>query len=101
MRTNKLCTSFGLKTVTDVGSGLAVKSSSGVLADCIVYTDGTNEATLIAYDNASAASGIVLAKVIVLGADKMGGEIDIEVAASNGIFITLTGTGSSCLIRYK
>lgn len=85
-----------------------IKSSSGIITDgpakavsLIAYTDGTNEVTAILYDNASAASGTVLHKIIVLAADKMGGIVDMEVGADNGIYLELSGTNGTALVHYR
>lgn len=74
--------------------------TSGVLVDVIVYTDGVNAATVIIYDNASAASGKVLAKVIVAGAENFGGEVSIFTGVENGLYLDISGTGAKALVRY-
>lgn len=68
-----------------------------------VLTNGTNDATVTLHDNATAASGTVLAKAIVAGAD-FTGHITFPqrgVAASNGIYATLAGTGCECIVYYE
>jgi len=78
----------------------SVKDVFGVLVDVLVYTDGNNNATVTVYDNPSAASGTVLAKIIVKGTDLMGGEVSILVDAQTGIYVDISGTGATALIRY-
>ena len=59
-------------------------------------TDGTNNLTLKVYDNASAASGNVIAEFTILGPDIMGGEVFDHLIISNGLFVDMTteGTGT-------
>jgi len=83
-----------------VTSDSAIITESGVLVAIIVFTDGVNDATVVVYDNDSAASGTVLGKVIVKGADNMGGELKINARVTNGIFVDVSGTGAEVLIRY-
>ena len=78
----------------------SVVVGSGVLLAIISYTDGTNDTVVTLYDSASAASGTVLAKIKLTGADFMGGETQILVEFDNGIFVDITGTGSEVLVRY-
>ena len=77
-----------------------VLDNPGILVAIVVLTDGSNNATVTIYDNASAASGKVLGKVIVLGADQMGGELKINALARNGLFLDISGTNAEALIRY-
>ncbi len=77
-----------------------ILNNPGVLVAIIVLTDGSNNATAIIYDNASAATGKVLGKVAVQGADLMGGELKINALARNGLFLDISGTGAEALIRY-
>lgn len=88
------------KTLAQVGAGLAILTNPGVLHSDVVTTDGTNDVECIVYDNASAATGDVKAHVKVPGANQMGGESTILTGCQNGIFITLTGTGSKVIVRY-
>ncbi len=91
-----------------VSSGLVpLASSPAVVAQgqCIlmaahVYTDGTNDATLTVYDSSAGASGTVLARLRARGADLQVGEGGIEVHATNGLVVELSGSGSSGLVRY-
>ena len=87
-------TSSGLKT-----SDAAIRARPAALCSVTVLTDGTNAATAIIYDNASAASGTVLAKVIVAGADRVAHiAFDSPVEASNGIYLDIGGTGAECIV---
>lgn len=61
----------------------------------MVETDGTNAATVIVYDNATAASGTILAKMIVPGTSS-GREVVFPygVKALNGLYVSIAGTGA-------
>ena len=80
------------------GSGIVVARPAR-FTDLTVITDGTNQATVVCYDNASTNSGNVIGKVIVPGASLSGGIImSVPVRASLGIYCTLavanSGTGA-------
>ena len=63
--------------------------------------DGTNAASLIVYDNASAASGTVLAKVTQLATARLTHIIfENPVFAENGIYADVTGTGAEYIVYY-
>jgi hypothetical protein len=81
-------------------SDTAVMPKAGILVALVVITDGTNNATAIVYDNASTASGTVLAKVVVTGSDNMGGELKINAIARNGLFLDISGTGAEAIVRF-
>lgn len=91
------CLSSGLKAAA---AAAVIKASTGILRGITVYTNGTDDVTVVAYDNASAASGTELAKIIVAGEDGSGGVIGIEVEAKNGITLSIVGTGGSALAYY-
>jgi len=63
--------------------------------------DGTNPGSLVVYDNASAASGKVLAKATTRASDVQNHIIfTMPVVAENGIYASVTGTGASYIIYY-
>lgn len=95
LRNHGSSTSSGLLNADGV-----IKDKAGILVGYRVFTDGTNQATLVLYDNASAASGTVLDKLIVAGADLVGGIVDVAVEAQNGIYADITGTGASFIVHY-
>lgn len=90
-------TSSGLKTADGV-----IASKSCVLHSLQVIADGTNAATAILYDNASAASGTVVAKIIVDATatyedfSALGG-----IECSNGLFLDIGGIGAECIVHYS
>jgi len=92
------CKSTGDKAVAD--SPVVVKASAGVLRGFTAYTDGTNDVTVTVYDSAAAASGTILAKVIIHGADDSGGLMGIDVEARYGIVMTIAGTGGHAVAYY-
>lgn len=67
-----------------------------------VVGDGTNAATVVVYDNASAASGTVLAKVVVdAGLVEAHPALPIGgVCANKGIYVDVTGTGAEYIVYY-
>jgi hypothetical protein len=74
----------------------------GKLTSLQVIADGTNAATVILYDNASAASGNVLAKIIVdAGATYESMTWDAPIDALNGIYLDISGTGAECVVGYQ
>ena|SRR5208337_1204980 len=89
-----------------VSSGVISTSSVAVLGparltDCSVYTDGVHNVTLTIYDNATSASGNVLAQVTVTGASLVGGcFMPIPEQVSAGIYVSISGTGGSVLVSY-
>ena len=85
--------SSGLKT-TDA----AIMAKPGLFGGLFVLTDGVNAATAVAYDNASAASGLELGKLVVPGATLFGQQIppSLGVYCQNGIYVDMTvGGGGS------
>lgn len=77
----------------------AIKAAPGVLLGVVVLTDGTNDATLTIYDNASAASGDELFKAIVPAADRTL-VARLGVRATNGIYADISGTGAAYIVYY-
>ena len=89
-------TSSGEKT-----SSAAILAMPGALQTVVVTADGTNQATVILYDNASAASGTILARVIVdAGLVFESLHLTIPVVALNGIYASISGTGAACVVHY-
>ena len=67
-------------------------------------TGGTNDATLIIYDNASAASGTELFKVVVTGAND-GAYFELPeggIRAKNGLYADVTTAGGGAyIVHYR
>lgn len=90
-------TSSGLKSADAV-----ISAATSTLRGLTVIADGTNEATVILYDNASAASGTVLDKVIVdAGLTHVYVPYHGGVVALNGIYADVTGTGAAYIVHYS
>lgn len=90
---------------TAVSSGLL--SASGVLSSgknlikgVLLVPDGTNAPTVTIYNNASAASGVVLFQAT--GSATVGTYFDFThaVQADLGLYVQLSGTGSPKAIVY-
>lgn len=89
--------SSGLKTADAV-----IADSPARLHGVKLLADGTNAATLTIYDNASAASGKVLAKISVKAGDVTetahGNIPEGGVHALNGIYADVSGTGAEYIV---
>jgi dienelactone hydrolase len=89
-------TTSGLKTA-DAAIAVGVNRVNTLT----ILTDGTNAATVVLYDNPSAASGTVLAKGICIGADRtLHMVFENPVKASTGIYADVTGTGAEYIVTY-
>ena len=89
--------SSGLKTADGV-----IRADKGILTGVHVITDGTNDATVLLYDNASAATGTEIFKITVTGTDD---SIPINlpnngVYCKNGIYADITTAGTMGYIVY-
>ena len=82
-------TTQGLQTAT-----ATMLTGAGLLHGIHVITDGTNAATMLCYDNTSAA-GTVKAKAIVPGATSvLPIMFDPPLHMDLGVHITISGTGA-------
>ena len=93
---------------------MASSRSSGLMtSDAVIQTgrnrinaitllgDGTNAASLIVYDNASAASGLVVAKVTALATARFTHVIfENPVVVEDGIYADVAGTNAEYIIYY-
>jgi hypothetical protein len=78
----------------------AVKSASGQLVS-VLLTSGGAAATLVLYDNDSAASGTVLATIkTATNNDSNQWSPAVPYVAANGIYADITGTGASATVVY-
>lgn len=88
--------SSGLKTADAV-----ISATRNRINAITLLGDGTNAASLIIYDNASAASGLVLAKVTQLATARLTHILfDNPVFAENGLYADVTGTGAEYIVYY-
>jgi hypothetical protein len=83
----------------------AVRVGKGFLLGFTVNNDagGVNDATGILYDNASAASGTVLAKLVAAATEVSSVSITFPnpIQCENGIFLDITGTGAEVIVYYQ
>ena len=89
--------SSGLKTADGV-----IRASKGILTGVHLISDGTNDATLVIYDNASAGTGTEVFKITISGTDD---SIPINlpnngVYCTNGIYADITTAGTMSYIIY-
>ena len=82
-------------------SSAAIKSGAGYLGGVIILTDGTNDATVILYDNTS-ASGTKLFEMKVAGGNN-GKDImfPLPITFTKGCYASISGTGASCIVYYQ
>lgn len=72
-----------------------------ILSGVVAISDGTNTATVTVYDNASTASGTVLAQVTSpAGQGTNSISFVTPIRADNGLVIAVTGTGTPNGILY-
>jgi hypothetical protein len=67
-----------------------------------IITDGTNDATVILYDNTSAAGKVLFQGTVEGGAaiHYGGRNWTFPVSCNIGIYLDLTGTGASAIVEY-
>lgn len=82
----------------------AVLATGGYLHGIMLENDGTNASSVIIYDNASAASGTVLAKVMLPASSAVLTQYVVfnnPVSVLNGIYVDVTGTGAAYIAYYS
>ena len=89
---------MGMASSTKTSSGV-VKASPGMLAG-IVLAAGSDAATVIIYDNASAGSGTVLCKLSAVTNTSASVIFPAPVVASKGLYAAVTGTSISVSVLY-
>lgn len=78
----------------------AIKTKSGQLVSVLLSSGGA-AATLILYDNASAASGTVLATIkTATNNDSNQWSPAVPYVFANGIYADISGTGASATVVY-
>lgn len=84
----------------ELTSSATVVTGRGILNAIQIITDGTNDATVILYDN-TAASGKKLHEAVVTGANNDAFyNWDCGVRAEIGIYAAISGTGASCIVYH-
>lgn len=88
----------------EITSSEQVYTSESYVTALIIYTDGTNNATVALYDTADADTTndpLIWASSIVAGTDGYGGRTwTFPVRAANGLYLTISGTGASAIVEY-
>jgi len=90
-----VCEGSGKKT-----SSALIYTGECILKGAFLYTDGTNDASLIIYDGTT-ATGKILREVHAKGADGKGpfGDTAIFVRAKTGVYGELTGTNAYFIVE--
>ena len=82
-------------------SDAAVATAKCYITSILIITNGSDNAKVVLYDNASAASGTVILEMTVVGVDNYGGRnYQYPVKCTNGIYADVTGTGASYIVEY-
>lgn len=82
----------------------AITAIGGYLHGIMLENDGTNACNVIIYDNATAASGLILAKVALPASSTILTQyvtFNNPVSANKGIFVDVTGTGAAYIVYYS
>ena len=93
-------------SINDISRSAGLKSADAVISDHptilkgVDILEGGADATLILYDNASAASGTVLWKGSVSNGNGSIHLEGIDVLAENGIYADITGASAEYVVRY-
>lgn len=78
-----------------------ITAKSGYITGVYIISDGTNDATLILYDNASAASGNKIITMCARAAMPFAGNTwTFPVIFFNGIYADVTGTNASYVVEF-
>lgn len=91
------------KSSGEISSSAAVKASSGWVGGIIILTDGTNDATVILYDDPDSANGTKLFEAKIAGGDNYGGAMfPLPLEFTTGCWAEISGSGSpSCIVIYR
>ena len=89
---------MAIASSTKTASGV-VKASPGMLGG-VVLAAGSDTATVIIYDNASAGSGTVLCKLTAVTNESACVVFPAPVVASKGLYAAVTGTAMSVSVYY-
>lgn len=91
-----------------ISSGLksadaAILATPGLLHGVMVISDATNVASVVVYDNASAASGTALAKLSIPASTTAPQTImfNVPIACHNGIYADVAGTGANYIVYFS
>lgn len=94
-----------LRASYELTTNTQLSTKSTLFGGVLVITDGTNNAVVNLYDVAAAGDAAASTKVweqTVLGSDQYGGGLFPNVIrCHNGLYITISGTGASCIVFYN
>lgn len=81
----------------------AISAIGGYLHGVYLISDASNACSVIIYDNKSAASGTVLAKLSIPASTTAPQFITFNnpVSANNGIYADVSGTGANYIVYYS
>lgn len=90
------------KSTGVLNSDTLIMDGKAIVAGIQIITDGTNDATLILYDN-TAASGKEVFKASLTGTnDPLYISLpDGGVRCDNGLYADVTGTGAEFIVHYR
>lgn len=85
----------------ELAASAVVSNAPGAVACISVTADGTNTADVTLYDSATAASGTVLAHVVVPANSKFDMlHLTVPCQVLNGIYASVSGTGAKCVVYF-
>lgn len=90
------CQSSGLLTIDT-----AVLDKPGRLVGATIINNSSNATTLTVYDNASAATGTVVCKLLMVAADKLVYVEIPNVHVFNGLYADIDGTSAEYILYYS
>jgi len=89
--------SSGLQT-----SDVAIKATDGYLGAVLIITNGTDDVTLILYDDPDSAHGTVLWRAKVAGGDNYGGVVFyLPIRFGTGCWADIEGTSPNYIVYYR
>ena len=79
-----------------------IANRTAILCGVMIISDGTNDPTVILYDNTAASGAKLFERSVDVSVEGFGSYIELPcVKADNGIYLDITGTGASCIVYYK
>lgn len=91
-----MMTPVGSKEITADG---IVSAAPGMLVS-VLLAGGSGASSVVLYDNASAASGTILATVKAIATDSREWSPAQPIVCSKGIYADISGTGAAAYIAY-
>ena len=88
--------SFDISSASTQTSNAAVMDNAGYLKGFLITPDGSNDVTVVFYDNASAASGTQLTPSMTFAGDggTQGIAFPAYIQCKNGIYVDITTAGT-------